>query len=889
MKASTHRPFFTSFFSGALLLTSIVSVLLGWHILDSYSDSRSIQTRDIHLMNLAWTTFHRDEVLTAAAIKAASEGPEWEEHYRESEPAISNAIELMKKCRLKDVEAEAVRRMETAHESLKAIEHRAFELARREDPKAASILLAGDEYESLRDDFLRSINDLRTSVKAGIDSTFDHQGRQARMALALVVITLPVLLVSWLFVLGTIRRHLEARNIAEASLREREERYRELVENANSIILRLDAEGNIVFFNEFAQRFFGYSADEIYGRCLVETIVPSTESSGRDLSSMIDDLIRYPDRFASNENENIRKNGERVWVAWTNKGIRDEQGRITGILCIGNDITSKQRVEKALKLDEARFQALFELSQMAARSVKEIVDFALGQQIELTGSEIGFLGFMDEEERLLTLQSWSEGVMEQCDDKDQIIHFPVEGAGLWAEPVKTRQPLIVNDYLAPRPGKGGYPEGHKTLFRFMSVPVFQDDRIVALAAVANKQAEYDASDVRQITLFLDGVWKMVKQRRTRQELRKSEERYRTLVETMNEGLGVQDENGLLTFVNIRFSQMLGYSKEELLGRSLTDMFGETTRCLLEEQMKLRVRGIKASYEALLRRKNGSLVPVIISAAPVFDGNGAFKGSIGAITDITERKRAEVALKTYASKLERTNLELKDFTFIGSHHLQEPLRKIQIFADLITTRYAKVLDEQGRDYFDRMSRAAKMAQDQVHALLNYSQLSDGPQYLEKVSLQTVAKAALRSLSSDPEEPGILADVESLCEVEVDQEQMIILFRHLAHNALRFRKRAQPSIKIRGKRDGEQCTVFFEDNGIGLDEKYLDLIFKPFQRLHKGTEGVGIGLAICRKIVEGHNGSISATSTAGKGTTFIITLPLEHTREENNLPVPISCAA
>ena len=141
------------------------------------------------------------------------------------------------------------------------------------------------------------------------------------------------------------------KQVGEATMArdESEEKYRELVQNANSIILRLDAEARITFFNEFAQEFFGFSEAEILGRSGVGTIVPEIESTGRDLRGMIHDLTRRPEQYATNENENMRRNGERVWVAWTNKAIRDQHDRVIGVLCIGSDITARKRAEEALR------------------------------------------------------------------------------------------------------------------------------------------------------------------------------------------------------------------------------------------------------------------------------------------------------------------------------------------------------------------------------------------------------------------------------------------------------------------------------------------------------------------------------------------------------------
>ncbi len=145
-----------------------------------------------------------------------------------------------------------------------------------------------------------------------------------------------------------LRRETDERQVAEGALQESEQKYRELVENANSIILRLDTAGRITFLNEFAVGFFGYAETEILGRHVVGTIVPKTDRNGRDLVEMIQDLARHPERYARNENENMRANGERVWIAWTNRPIFDAEGRLSGCLCIGNDITELKNVEREL-------------------------------------------------------------------------------------------------------------------------------------------------------------------------------------------------------------------------------------------------------------------------------------------------------------------------------------------------------------------------------------------------------------------------------------------------------------------------------------------------------------------------------------------------------------
>lgn len=158
---------------------------------------------------------------------------------------------------------------------------------------------------------------------------------------------------------------IEERKQIEAALEESERNYRQLVQSANSIILRLNSQGNIMFINEFALEYFEHREEEILGQNVLGTIVPQKESSGRDLAAMIKDIPTHPERYLNNENENIRRNGERVWIAWTNRGVQDEKGNVSEILCVGNDITKRKKAEQALRESEAKFRALAESTPAA--------------------------------------------------------------------------------------------------------------------------------------------------------------------------------------------------------------------------------------------------------------------------------------------------------------------------------------------------------------------------------------------------------------------------------------------------------------------------------------------------------------------------------------------
>ncbi|MBX3011448.1 MAG: PAS domain-containing protein [Caldilineaceae bacterium] len=246
----------------------------------------------------------------------------------------------------------------------------------------------------------------------------------------------------------------------------------------------------------------------------------------------------------------------------------------------------------------------------------------------------------------------------------------------------------------------------------------------------------------------------------------------------------------------------------------------------------------------------------------------------------EHKQAELALEIYTRKLEASNRELEEFAYVASHDLQEPLRKIMTFGDRLRNKYSATLDEVGQDYLARMQSAAARMQALISDLLNLSRVSTRGHPLERVELTEVVSEILKDLEASMEQQNGTVVIAALPTVTADPVQMRQLFQNLIGNALKFHAPDRaPLVKVASQPPADpasnyaMCTITVEDNGIGFAEKYLDRIFQPFQRLHgvQSYEGTGMGLAICRRIVERHGGNITAKSQPGVGTTFLVSLP------------------
>jgi signal transduction histidine kinase len=258
-------------------------------------------------------------------------------------------------------------------------------------------------------------------------------------------------------------------------------------------------------------------------------------------------------------------------------------------------------------------------------------------------------------------------------------------------------------------------------------------------------------------------------------------------------------------------------------------------------------------------------------------------------EIAERKRFERELKRFAYKLEQSNKELEDFTRIVSHDLQEPLWKVKMFGDRLKAGYAEVLGEKGKNYMESMYGAVTRMQLLINDLMTLSRVTIGAQPNISVDLNMVIRDVLLDLEVRIEEVKGRIETDSLPVIEADPSQMRQLFQNLIGNALKFHcEGSPPVIRISGRiADADPgdlsiklCTIEVEDNGIGFDVNYLDYIFGVFQRLHGRDEykGTGVGLSICRKIVERHGGNITAKSREGQGSTFIVTLPVSQSSLE-----------
>lgn len=360
--------------------------------------------------------------------------------------------------------------------------------------------------------------------------------------------------------------------------------------------------------------------------------------------------------------------------------------------------------------------------------------------------------------------------------------------------------------------------------------------------------------------------------------RKAQRQFRDLLEAAPDAMVIIDSQGHIALVNAQAVRLFGYRREAMIGRPVEMLIPERLRQAHADHRDHyfggpKVREMGAGLELSGRRKDGSEFPIEISLSPLDTDDGLF--ATAAVRDITARKQDERKLKEYAQTLKASNVQLEQFASVASHDLQAPLRNIVGFNQLLQRRLAKSCEADDQELFDMIDQCARRMQSLIDGLLELSRVNSTPLKRKAVPVATLVDQARLQLQSTLEEAGAEVQCQSTAQVDGDEALLTQLLQNLIANGIKFQPEgATPQVVIDTEPAGAaRMVVRVRDNGIGIEPSQLDTVFKMFRRLHSTEEypGTGIGLAICQKIVELHDGRIWAESAPGQGTTFFIDLP------------------
>ena len=495
-------------------------------------------------------------------------------------------------------------------------------------------------------------------------------------------------------------------------------------------------------------------------------------------------------------------------------------------------------MEEALRLDESRLEAVWQLSQMTKATLKEITDFALEEGVRLTKSKIGYLAFMNEDETVLTMQAWSKTAMAECAVEDKTFVYPVETTGLWGEAVRQRRPIITNDYAAPSPYRKGYPEGHVEIRRHVNIPVFDGDRIVAVAGVGNKEEEYDESDVRQLTLLMNGMWWQIKRQRAEEELTAAVERgiyfQHLLIHTCMDGIVASDMAGTIRTFNETAAKIVGYEPEEVLGKmNVSELYAPGQLQEIDDKIHDPAyggAGILENYETWMRHKDGTLTPIWLSARLLHENEREI-GMIGHFKDLRERKRMEEELL----RNERLAVLGKMAAHI-SHEIKNPLMLIGGFArQVVKDPVSDPLKTQEK--LQIIVDEVRRLEDFLAEVGSYAKFSEPQKQLG--NLNDVVRETCQRLEPSLRESNIelvLTLDPALPEIQFDPGHIRQVILNIAKNGIEAMSAGGTLTVSTGQQDG-RIFVKISDTGTGIPprepgENFSTLLFLQTQRQRSG---------------------------------------------------------
>jgi PAS domain S-box-containing protein len=593
----------------------------------------------------------------------------------------------------------------------------------------------------------------------------------------------------------------------------------------------------------------------------------------------------------------------------------DYHGRRVRVAAI-RDITERKRAEEELKLSEARFEALYQLSQMTGVPMTELSAFVLERAVELTKSKVGFIGFMDESEETLTVHAWSRHAMDECKINEKPIHFPISKAGIWAETIRQRKPIIINDYETTGEPKKGLPDGHVELSSLLSVPVLEGERIAALAAVGNKETEYDDADVNQLGLLLSGMLRYYQNKRAADELSSEKSKLESLVGGIKAGLVVLDPEVRVIWSNDLFQTWFGPLEDikDLYCYELFRLRNPEEECAALRAMR---SGEVEKGESFAYTIGGEERYFQLTTAPVIDKDGKIVQLVELVQDITDHKRLEEELVKHRDHLEEIVKERTAELLTAYRELEREvierakaesqLRQSQkmeavgqlaggiahdfnnrLFAIRNYAHILKATEEEGSalETIEKLIVSCDRAAQLVDDLLKFSrEKAINPKPIDVSVIVREAHSILEIAAGKEVEFTMNLSSEPL-QVMADASNMEHVLLNLVNNARdvmpeggkisisteRVEADSVPDDALDGGRACPCALILVSDTGPGLQEDTKDKIFDPFFTTKEIGKGTGLGLAIVYGVVKQHGGFVDVASEPGKGTTFRIFLPL-----------------
>lgn len=616
-----------------------------------------------------------------------------------------------------------------------------------------------------------------------------------------------------------LQQDITERKRVEEALRQREEHFRSLIENSFDSIAILNSEGILLYTSPSGERMLGYKAEEFMGKNVFEFIHPEDRQNVIELFTRV---IRTPGSSGSIVYRFVCKDGSWRGLESVGKSILNTSGAVNVVINT-RDITERKHIEEALERSEATYRTLTETAQEA-------------------------IFIIDRDDKIEFVNKFAANMLSlpphEIIGKSRESLFPSDTS---EEQKRDLQKIFVT----------GMPDHYETKLRFPEYEIWLDTQLVPLK---NEKGEVYA---------VLGISRDISERK-RAELER--EQFFKFFRISTDLMCIADPNGCFKKVNPACLNMLGYTEAELLAKPFIDFVHPDDRQATLDEMANQIRiGSSLNFENRYICKDGTTKWLSWRANYVEEEGITYATA----RDVTERKLSEAKLSLLLEELKRSNTELEQFAYIASHDLQEPLRMVGSYVQLIERRYKGRLDPEADDFIAFAVDGAKRMQNMINDLLQYSRVTTRGKPFERTDCNALLESSLVNLKVAIEESNAVITHDPLPTIMADASQIDRVFQNLIGNAIKFRGENPPRIRISVEKKGTDWVFSVKDNGIGFDMQQADRLFRMFQRLQSGGKypGTGMGLAICKKIIERHGGKIWAMSEIGKGSTFNFTISIK----------------
>ncbi len=670
----------------------------------------------------------------------------------------------------------------------------------------------------------------------------------------------------------------------------------DLMDQLYDAVIRTDTNFEINYWNKAAEKVFGYSKDEALGMNSAELLRPIYDPGERDAKS--EELKNNGSLMTINKFRH--KNGIEIIVEQNATQINDSSGIPIGYVVIYRDITEQKKgeqLQQKLLENEQQLTEELQTSNEELQSTTEELRVSneelqsTTEELQVTNEELRNQGhellkinnaLAESEEKYRSIvETANEGIM--ITDPSAIITFAnvkmAEILGYSVDELIGIDSFALIDRNEVENAKKRVEDRKKGIRGEYELKfIKKDGDILWTHGSVSPIYDHKGDHIGNLTMYTD----ITERKKAEEDLNKSQKLFYDIINGCPSPIFVKDVEGRFLTINNKLEELLGVKDEEIKGKTdydiitkeLADYYRINDQKVLDEGKPIRVE-----EEADL---NDGHHTFIANKFPIYDVNGKPYGVGSVSTDISDRKLLEEKvqkrteeLSKFNIELKRSNEELERFAYVSSHDLQEPLRMVTLYSQLLERRYKDNLDSDANDFIEFIVEGAKRMKQLIDDLLEYSRVKNQAAEFEEVNLEQVLDVVLHNLAISIVENNVTISHDLLPSVFVDKNQMIQVFQNLISNAIKFHGHNPPEINISAQKDKEEWIFSVSDNGIGIKPEHHQQIFEVFKRLNTREQysGTGIGLSITQKIIQHHNGQIWVKSEPGKGTTFSFTLPIK----------------